>query len=227
MRPKHLKFPFAWEERKPCVHEGILIVPKYYTQHRQWQEIEALFPKEKEIMVEFCSGNGDWVIEKAKKNPQQYWIAVEMLFERVRKIWSKKHNYKISNLLIICGEALTFTKYYLPKECIQEAYVNFPDPWPKRRQAKHRLIQAPFIEELTRVMKWGSKVTFVTDDPCYSMQMIETMFHFPKWESCFKNPYYTHTLENYGSSWFETLWRKKGRNFYYMQFIYKRCNSFD
>lgn len=203
------------------MHEGVFIVPKYYQEHQQWEVLNDLFSDEKEISIEYCSGNGDWIIEKAKQYQHRFWIAVEKRFERVKKIWAKMHNHQVSNLLIVSGEALTFTRYYLPERKIGEIYINFPDPWPKRRQASKRLVQTSFVMELERILKEGGKATFATDDANYSGQIIELLNKTPNWKSLLPSPYYVNEFENYGSSWFENLLREQGRNFYYMQF--KKC----
>ncbi|NGX39928.1 MAG: tRNA (guanine-N(7)-)-methyltransferase [Chlamydiae bacterium] len=216
MRPKDLKFPFKWEERRPALYEGVLIVPQYYNKHDEWEG--SLFSSGKPLSIEYCSGNGDWIIEKAKGNPDKFWVAVEKQFERVRKIWSKMHNEEINNLLIVCGEAQTFTRHYLPDAIAEEVFVNFPDPWPKDRHAKHRLIQSPFVRELARVVRKEGTATFVTDHTDYSAQMIEVMQKNSGWKALYPDPYYSNSLEDYGSSWFETLWKRKGRSFYLLQF---------
>jgi tRNA (guanine-N7-)-methyltransferase len=216
MKPKNLKFPFTWDERKPILHEGVFIVPHFYFQHHEWKDEQNLFSNR--LHIEFCSGNGDWIIEKARQNPNQQWVAVEMQFERVQKIWSKMRNQNISNLLIVSGKAQEFVRYYLPDGCASEIYVNFPDPWPKDRHAKHRLIQPEFVNELSRIVEKGGKATYVTDDPTYCGQMVEQMHIHPKWENCFAEPYYVTNWEDYGESWFKNLWEGKGREFFYIQF---------
>ena len=218
MRPKDLKFPYSWDERKPAYYKGVFIVPQYYQDHHLWEDEEEIFSSKKPFHIEYCSGNGDWILEKAAKNPDQTWIAVEKKFERVQKIWSKMQNRSITNLMIVCGEGLTFTRHYMLDASIQEAFVNFPDPWPKDRHAKHRIIQKPFIDELARTVTKGGKATYVTDDGDYSHKMITEMNPHKEWQSKFPSPYYTQQWENYGNSWFESLWKEKGRNIYYMQF---------
>ncbi len=218
MRPKDLKFPYTWEERKPAFYKGVFIVPQHYEDHHLWSDDQKIFSSDVPFHLEYCSGNGDWILEKAASHPNIQWVAVEKKFERVQKIWSKMSNRNITNLLIVCGEGLTFTRYYLPKESLAQIFVNFPDPWPKDRHAKHRIIQKPFIDELTRVVVKGGTATYATDDRTYSSQMIEEMKPHTNWKSRFSEPYYTQSWENYGSSWFESLWKEKGRNIFYMQF---------
>ncbi len=213
-----LKYPHAWEERKPAVHAGVLFVPKYYSAHA-WTA--PLCAEEKKILIEYCSGNGAWVLQKAQEDPSKQWIAVEQRFERVRKIWSKRENLALSNLLIVCGEARTFTTFYLPDASVDEVYINFPDPWPKAKHAKNRLIQESFVRELFRVLKPGATVTIVTDHVPYCLHIIEALSKDGLFSPCFVHPHFVHEWPNYGISYFDSLWRSKGMKIHYM--VFKKC----
>lgn len=219
MKPKDLKCPFRWDNRRPLLHEGVLYVPTYYDKHKVGApDFLSVFQNDCPCLMEFCSGNGDWVVGKALQFPKWNWIAVEKRFDRVRKIWSKMKNHGVQNLLIVCGEAMTFSKEYLPPQVIDEIFVNFPDPWPKRGHAKHRLIQTSFAEECARVSKDNGSLMLVTDDPDYSQQMIEVMTNHSSWESSLQPPHFLTEWPGYGDSFFETLWRAKGLTIHYHQF---------
>ena len=155
LKPKDLCIPFNWAERRPCIFDSFLCVPNHYFEHDQfsmpqWSEI---FENEQPIHLEYCSGNGQWIIEQASKHPKINWIGVEKRIERVKKIWAKGQNRGLKNLLTVFGEASTFTKYYLKEHSISQIYVNFPDPWPKKKHEKNRLIQVPFVKEMGRISK--------------------------------------------------------------------------
>lgn len=220
MKPKDLKSTFKWETRAPLLKDRILYVPAYYSKHEEHStpSLKEIFGNENPVYIEYCSGNGDWVLEKAKENPAINWIAVEKQFERVRKIFSKRENRGINNLLIVCGEALTFTKYYLPEDSIQKIYINFPDPWPKHRHAKHRLIQQEFIGQLSRVIVEEGASIFVTDDTTYSQSIIKDLMQSKRWGSIHADPYFITNVVDYGYSFFDSLWRKLGKDIYHMQF---------
>ncbi len=222
MKPKDLKCPFKWETRRPLVHDRVLFVPTYFDRHHEWTfpgfSDPGIFGNEHPVLVEYCSGNGDWVVAKAMEFPGLNWIAVEKRFDRVRKIWSKMKNQGVNNLLIVCGEALTFSRFYLPSSSIDEVFVNFPDPWPKRGHAKHRLIQTPFAEECARVVQPGGNMTLVTDDDDYSQQMIALLTAHQYWASRFPDPYHVTSWPGYGDSFFDALWRAKGCVIRYHQF---------
>lgn len=219
MKPNCLKLPFEWDQRKPLLEDNVFYVPKQYSHEIDVSFVNSFFQKNQKICLEYCSGNGNWIADKAKNDPHINWIAVEIRFDRARKIWSKIKNGSLENLKVVCGEGQAFTKFYMPKNYVDEVFINFPDPWPKRRHERHRIINQNFLLELSRVLKKEGKVTFVTDDKEY---LDATIKHFQK-RAAFtfinKNPYYLHDIPSYGSSFFETLWREKGKEIMYLQVI--------
>lgn len=200
----------------------VLFVPKYYTHHESWAmptwEDPQVFGSSGPIHIEYCSGNGAWILEKALQYPDVHWIAVEKRFDRVQKIWAKMRNFEIKNLFIVCGDALTFTRHYVPGSSFQAVFVNFPDPWPKEKHAKNRLLQEPFLSEIERVSLSGAVTTIVTDHPHYATQVTDALCAHPQFDSVFPEPFYVTQLENYGTSYFDALWRERGLTIHYMQF---------
>jgi tRNA (guanine-N7-)-methyltransferase len=214
---KELKIPFVWEDRRPALLEKCLYLPSHYHGDEHlgkgiWKEA---FEKEQPLAVEFCSGNGQWIANVAKSAPHLNWIAVEKDFYRASKIWLRLMRESISNLFVVCGESLAFSRLYLPDHCIEDAWVNFPDPWPKRKHIKNRLIQKPFAEELGRILKQECSITLVTDDERYSDQMIDV---FAPWKSAFAPSRFVTELSGYGTSYFHSLWCQKQRTIHYHRF---------
>lgn len=221
MKPQDLKFPFAWEKRQPLIVDNIFFIPKFYDRHEEWVfpswSDSQLFNREAPVQIEYCSGNGAWIIEKAKAYPEMNWVAVEKRFDRVQKIWSKMKNNGLCNLFIVCGEALCFTTHYVPEDSFESIYINFPDPWPKGRHAKHRLLQEDFITELARVSKKDAII--VTDHKDYADRIGKIFLNHPSWIPAFPSPYFITEWEGYGTSYFDTLWRLKGMTIHYLQFL--------
>ena len=215
MRPADLSILFTWEERKPLLHEGMLCVPRHYDEHDKFNvPFCEIFENDNPICIEFCSGNGEWLVRAASLNPQYNWIGVEKKFTRARQIWSKKHNLGLKNLLPVCGMAEDFCLNYLKQNRIEKAYVNFPDPWPKNSHAKNRIIQSPFIQMVTNVSKPGTTLTLVTDDKKYSEQMMQVLKEHPRW----MNSEDSILSDEYGSSYFNRLWLSLGKSIRYMKF---------
>ncbi len=119
---------------------------------------------------------------------------------------------------MICGEGLSATSNYFPGDCIEGVFINFPDAWPKRKHARHRLIQPRFVQELHRILKTSKLLTIVTDDAVYSASLIKVMQGIAGFVSIFASPYYVNDYPGYGSSFFEELWREKGKEIRYHVF---------
>lgn len=206
---KDLRIPFSWEERRPILLDRFLYLPQKYD---HTSLTVPFFEKELPIFIEYCSGNGQWIGDRARQNPQFNWIAVEKRFERARKIWLRIHREHLPNLFVVCGEAREFTRFYAPQAA--EIYVNFPDPWPKLRHAKHRLVTHLFLNELLAIVAVNGKVTCVTDDANYAAQMIQEFEKCPDWHLAFQGQQWP----DYGRSFFNDLWIQKNRLINYLSY---------
>ena len=98
----------------------------------------------------------------------------------------------------------------------------FPDPWPKKRHEKHRLVTPEFMKEISRIVIEGGEAFLVTDDNDAQKWMLQAALSSNKWETLYKTPYFISHIEGYGGSYFDSLWREKGKKIKYMQFTNKK-----
>jgi len=208
-----LQLPLCRENPVPFLHERFWFLPRKYGSTEftfSGFHSESFFGNTNPVYIEYCSGNGAWVTQKAESDPTVNWIAVERGFDRARKIWKRLHKKVLSNLIVAWAEGHQLTKTYIPNESVDAIYINFPDPWPKRRHAKYRIIQKPFVAEMHRILKREALVTIVTDDANYSEIIIKEMRAHCGFQSLFEDPYYVPVEPEYGSSFFDELFRNKG-----------------
>ncbi|MDP1880369.1 MAG: tRNA (guanine(46)-N(7))-methyltransferase TrmB [Parachlamydiaceae bacterium] len=229
MKPANFKSPFDWNNRHITIHDKIWYLPKQFYdfdsfQFSGWSHPEV-FEKQQPICIEYCSGNGAWIAERALKNPHFNWVAVEKKFVRARKIWTKLKSLNLTNLLIASAEGSLITQKYFPSNSVKSVYINFPDPWPKTRHAKHRIIQTPFIEDIWRILENNGDLTIVTDDPDYSEMVHKVLQQSLGFQSLHPHPFYTVDYPDYGTSYFEDLWREKGKTIRYH--VYRKVNGND
>jgi tRNA (guanine-N7-)-methyltransferase len=221
-KASELRIPFTWAERHPVLLERCLYIPGHYDKHDRWERVAwsdpRLFGNDQPVVIEYCSGNGEWISRRAKQNPHLNWVAVEKRFDRSRKIWARQQRESIANLFVICGDAVDFTRHYIPLQSVSEIFVNFPDPWPKRRHAEHRLIRKAFLDEVEKVMIPSGKAILVTDDLPYATQMLDAAAHQSRWRPLFPAPHYATEWPDYGTSFFCDLWREKGREIYFLHY---------
>jgi tRNA (guanine-N7-)-methyltransferase len=220
---RSLRIPFEWKDRHPVMLDRCLYVPDAYDFHEEWNRFSwsdpAVFGNENPVALEYCSGNGEWICERAKQFPEINWVGIEKRFDRVTKMWKRLKRENLSNLFILCGDARCINQHYLPKASIQESFINFPDPWPKRQHAKHRLLQKIFFDQIKEILMKGARFVCVTDDFPYANQMLSEMKECQGFSPVLNPPYYTTNLENYGSSFFFDLWTKKGKTIYHLPFV--------
>jgi tRNA (guanine-N7-)-methyltransferase len=223
---KDLRIPFAWEERRPAFLDRFFYLPKQFDHEKMWLKFSdpMIFGNDRPVHLELCSGNGQWIGEQALSNPEINWVAVEMRFDRARKIWLKIFREKIPNLYVVCAEGASFLRHYVEPASIRESFVNFPDPWPKRCHGKHRLIWAPFLELLGQAVGEGGRATMLTDDAAYRDQMIREFAKLNRWQPEFPAPFYRTEWNSYGSSFFGDLWKEKGRESFYIKYINENKN---
>jgi tRNA (guanine-N7-)-methyltransferase len=219
-RAQDLVIPCTWDNRCPMLLKKFFYIPANYNDYSQFTlpALKDIFANDNPVNIEYCSGNGQWVIERAKRERCVNWVAVEKRFDRARKTWVKAANNGIDNLLIVFGEAEVFTKYYLHDGVISSCYINFPDPWPKRRHMHNRLIKKEFLQELGRVMVIGGDVMVVSDDMTSLESMRGIFLSSGEWKEVSGGVELMGNIVDFGVSYFADLWCKKGRKIGYFSF---------
>ncbi|MBI2980708.1 MAG: hypothetical protein HYY44_00065 [Deltaproteobacteria bacterium] len=161
-------------------------------------------------ILEIGPGRGDFLLHLAEERPTEKIAAIEYKRKRYEKLLQRASPFP--NIELYLGDARVVLPEF-PEESVEEVYILFSDPWPKRRHAKHRLFQLPFLENLCRVMKTSGRVVVATDDPSYRTQIEEVFrsapgfsllpdfFHFPT--------FYAQKWEKEGRSLFSLIYEKR------------------
>ena len=135
-------------------------------------DLAQLFSKGQPLDVELGSGDGSFLVNYAKAHPEQNFLGVERLLGRLRKLDRKGWRAGLTNLRGIRIESAYFLEYLLPPQSATALHVYFPDPWPKRKHRKNRLIDARFTELAQQSLAQGGVVYLRTDDEDYFSQMV-------------------------------------------------------
>jgi len=141
--------------------------------------LEQLFPKSQPLEVELGSGDGSFLAEYARRHPEKNFIGVERLMGRLRKLEKKGRRLGLRNLRGVRIESSYFVEYLLPKNSMEALHIYFPDPWPKRKHRRHRLINERFPELAHKALSPGGRVYLRTDDQDYFEQMLSVFAASP------------------------------------------------
>ena len=134
-------------------------------------DLAKLFPQGQPLEVELGCGDGSFLVNYAAPRPERNFIGVERLLGRIRKLDRKGRRAGLANLRGVRIESTYFLEYLLPAHSTVALHVYFPDPWPKRRHWKHRLINERFPEIARQALAPGGVVYLRTDDQNYFEQM--------------------------------------------------------
>jgi len=132
--------------------------------------------------VELGSGDGSFLARYAARHPERNFIGVERLLGRIRKLARKAQKAGLSNLRGVRIESSYFLEYLLPGKCAAAIHVYFPDPWPKRKHRRHRLINERFPALARLTLVTGGTVYLRTDDADYFEQMQRVFSDSPVFE---------------------------------------------
>ena len=127
----------------------------------------SLFPgeqnNEKELHLEIGCGQGAFILEMAKRNPEKLFVAVEFCREAMLLAVEKVFAEQIENVLFLNADAAKLAEYFDKGE-IDRIYLNFSDPWPKSRHAKRRLTAPGFLAVYREILKEGGYIRQKTDN---------------------------------------------------------------
>jgi tRNA (guanine-N7-)-methyltransferase len=136
-------------------------------------DVARLFPVSQPLEVELGSGDGSFLLEHARRNPGTNFIGIERLLGRIAKLDRKGRRLGLTNLRGVRIESSYFLQWLLPPHSATALHIYFPDPWPKKRHHKYRLISEQFPALARQALVPGGTVFLRTDDADYFSQMTE------------------------------------------------------
>lgn len=130
-------------------------------------DYQRLFITQQPVEVELGSGDGSFLAQYARQHPERNFIGIERLMGRARKLERKGLRAGSINLRVVRVEAGYFTQYLLPAASVSAFHIYFPDPWPKKRHHRNRLINEGFTHHLRQALTPGGQVFIRTDNQEY------------------------------------------------------------
>ena len=138
-------------------------------------DLDRLYGRAAPRILEIGSGMGETTARIAAANPSNDYLAVEVHAPGVGSLLARVAAAGLANVRVIEHDAVEVVRDMIPAESFAGVHVFFPDPWPKKRHHKRRLIQAPFVELLVARMKPGGYLHVATDWEEYAAQILEVL----------------------------------------------------
>jgi tRNA (guanine-N(7)-)-methyltransferase len=139
--------------------------------------LSEILPPSSEVHLEIGFGKGEFLIELARRFPDLYWIGVEKEGEVYFSALRRAQKEGLKNLLLFYLDARLFLSKLVPPCFFSEVWLNFPDPWPKKRHRERRLSSPEFIEPLLNRVRMGGGIHLLTDSRELQQEMAESLLH--------------------------------------------------
>ena len=136
----------------------------------------------KPLEVDLGCGDGSFLMGMAENFPERDFLGVERLLGRVRKVCKKATRRGLENARVLRLESRYFIEWLCPEEAISRLHLLCPDPWPKVRHHRRRLVQVEFLEAVRRALVPGGEFLFMTDHEEYFHWVEEKVAEFGKFE---------------------------------------------
>ena len=173
----------------------------------------VLFGNDRPLELEVGSGKGTFLLAESEARPEVNFLGLEY----ARRYWifsaDRLRRGERENARVVLAEAAAFLREFLAEESLSAVHVYFPDPWPKTRHHRRRLLSAPFLRLLATRMKPGARLSIATDHREYFDKIVAAVREAGLREVDFRRASAALDAESVGSN-FERKYRREGRIIY-------------
>jgi tRNA (guanine-N7-)-methyltransferase len=175
-------------------------------------DLVQLFGNERRVVIEIGSGKGRFLVASAIEQPDVNFIGIEKSLHFHRVIHDRLVRRRIHNVRLINHDAFLVLRDMIPDASISEIHIYFPDPWPRKREQKRRIVRAEALEQMRRVLVPGGSGIYVTDHRNYfeaAAPVVEQIFRAERRIPSPDDPPRTN---------YEAKYREEGREIFEVRF---------
>jgi tRNA (guanine-N7-)-methyltransferase len=173
------------------------------------------------LVVEIGFGRGEFLLGLAEREPEQAFVGIELSHKRALKMARRLARRELTNVAIVEARAEEVLRDALADASVGCFWLNFPDPWPKKRHARRRFVQPDALAWIARRLVPGGLLRIATDDPAYAEWIDAELAAAPGLENRYAPDRWRPAVPDRMSTAYELEWRALGRSFYF--FEYARC----
>ncbi|MFW6145887.1 MAG: tRNA (guanosine(46)-N7)-methyltransferase TrmB [Planctomycetota bacterium] len=191
-----------------------ILLPNAFAYEDRPVDFSALFGNTRPVELEIGSGKGTFLVHRAKARPEVNFLGIEWANQYCRLAADRMARWGVRNVRMLRADAAAFARKRIPDNSLQRVHIYFPDPWPKTRHKKRRIVQPPFVEVIHRKLRVGGQLVVVTDHRGYARQMAWVIFGQPGFATVpFPRTHGAEDGEVVGTN-FERKYIAQGRRFF-------------
>ncbi len=148
--------------------------PRYGLEPEGLRDLDRAFDSAGPVTLEIGFGNGEVLAALARRHPERRFLGMEVYRPGIGRLLQALEREGVGNVRLVQGDAAELLPL-MPTGALDEILILFPDPWPKKRHHKRRLIQPAFVAALARVLRPGGRLHLATDWEDYARHMREIL----------------------------------------------------
>lgn len=146
-------------------------------------DLDMLFGRRTSRVLEVGFGSGEHLLARALAEPECDFLGIEVHRPGVGRLLREANAAGVQNLRIVVDDAVEVLRDQMPPAAIDELVLYFPDPWPKKRHHKRRLVQSGFVQLVARILKAGGLWRLATDWPDYAFSIRSLLDGSPEFDN--------------------------------------------
>jgi len=138
-------------------------------------DLDSLFDRKAPRVLEIGFGNGDALLTMARNNPQNDYLGIEVHRPGVGRLLRRLEEEDIRNVRVICADAVDVLEHNIPEDSLAAVHLFFPDPWPKKKHHKRRIMQPSFASLVASKLAASGMLHIATDWEDYAEHMMAVL----------------------------------------------------
>ncbi len=135
-------------------------------------DFARVFGRDGPVEMEIGFGDGEVLCDLAQRYPDTNYLGVDVYRPGIGSLLLKLERQQITNVRVICADAALVVAQRIPENALEAIYLLFPDPWPKKRHHKRRLLQQTFLDQLRQRLRPGGRLHIATDWQAYAEHIL-------------------------------------------------------
>lgn len=181
----------------------------------QIDSFASLFTHRRPLALEIGCGTGDFIAQRARQFPEINFIAVDIYNKGCLKTCRRAERFELNNVRVARVEARYLLSLFGQNEFLSAVYINCPDPWPKKRHRRRRLVNRRFLTQLAHFLEPNGELYFSTDVEDYAVEVAMTLEEMPHFINRRKAPI-TYELEGYPTSRYMRRFKEQNLPIHYL-----------
>jgi tRNA (guanine-N7-)-methyltransferase len=163
------------------------------------------------IVLEIGFGRGEYLMELARRAPEVAHVGVEISWKRVLKMARRLARSELANVRLVHASGEQLLRDAIAPASLEAIWINFPDPWPKKRHHRRRLLQPALASALAERLVVGGMLHVATDDRAYAEHIDAVLAAEPRLENAFAPDRWRSEVPGRTPTAYELEWRAEGR----------------